>query len=662
VVLSFARWQRLFGGDTGVLGRTLVLDDVPHTIVGVMPSRFGWWTSDGVWLPLGRAPGDPMVFPIVRLAPGAGPAVAEQQWDAAVRQLAAANPAGYPRGDLAGTLTNYLDITVASGTMQRSLQLLFVAVLLLLLIACANVANLQLARVSARAREVAVRLALGAGRRQIVRQLLAESLVLALIGGLAGLGCAYGITQLIVALMPESFVPNEARIVIDMRALGFCLAVSLATGLLFGMAPALQASRTGLTQVLNEEGRGAAGISGSRLRHGLVIVEVAIAVVLLAATTLTVRSLHALSKQELGFDPDGVLTMQVPLAVTRYTTAEARNQFAHRLLEGVRRLPTVQAAALGNGGLPFGGPASRFTIPGQPAAEDRRLQVLLAGEDHLRVMGVPLRQGRMFDERDVRAAERVAVINEAAAALWPAGVSPLGQRIALDVLAPPATSAVLATGTASKEVTVIGIAADARNAGLEAQVRPSALVPFTLLAPPQRTLAIRASGPVAPLVTGIRALVREMDPVQPLSEALPVHDVLHREMAQPRFLVALFGLFGGLGLALAAIGLYGVLANVVVRRTREIGIRMALGARRGDVLRLIAAAGGRLVALGLLVGLTLAVLVSSLLVERLGLFGIRPDDPLTYVTIAATLSLVALVACLVPAWHAARLPPTDAMR
>src|SRR6266498_1778133 len=275
-VLSFRRWQRLFGGDTDVLGKTLRLDDQPHTIIGVMPPRFGWWTDDGVWLPMGVDSRDQSgVFPITRLKPGVSSSVAEQQLHTLQLELAKANPSGFPREEFTTQLTNYLDITAASGEMQRSLQLLFGAVGFLLLIACANVANLQLARATLRAREMAIRLSIGAGRGRLVRQLLTESVLVSLLGGLFGLLFAVWITNLLVALMPDSLVPNEARITINSHVLLFCVLVSMLTGILFGLAPAFQSSRPDLTSALKDaaSGSGTAAQSG-RIRGMLVVAEV----------------------------------------------------------------------------------------------------------------------------------------------------------------------------------------------------------------------------------------------------------------------------------------------------------------------------------------------------------------------------------------------------
>src|SRR6266498_5719424 len=326
-VLSFRRWQRLFGGDTDVLGKTLRLDDQPHTIIGVMPPRFGWWTDNGLWLPLGTVSRDPqVVFPITRLKPGVSPVAAEQQLHSLQLELAKTNPSGFPRDAFTTQLTNYLDITVASGTMQRSLQLLFGAVGFLLLIACANVANLQLAKATARTREMAIRLSMGARRGQIMRQLLTENVLVSLLGGLLGLLFAYWITQLMVALMPSFFVPNEARIEVNRYVLFFCVTVSALTGILFGLAPALQSSRPDLVAALKDDARSSGASAGGRTRAALVVIEVALSVVLLVGAGLTIRSFVALQQVDLGFRPERVMSVGLPLPPQRYATWEQRNR------------------------------------------------------------------------------------------------------------------------------------------------------------------------------------------------------------------------------------------------------------------------------------------------------------------------------------------------
>ncbi|MGH9767022.1 MAG: FtsX-like permease family protein [Blastocatellia bacterium] len=365
-----------------------------------MPPRFGWWTDSGVWLPLGADSRDTQaVFPITRLKPEVSPAAAEQRLHAIQMEFPKANPSGFPRDVFTSQLANYLDITVASGTMQRSLRLLFGAVGFLLLIACANVANLQLAKATARTREMAIRLSMGARRGQLVRQLLTENVLVSLLGGLLGLLFAYWITQLMVALMPTFFVPNEARIEVNRYVLLFCVAVSALTGILFGLAPALQSSRPDLVTALKDDARGSGASAGGRTRALLVVIEVALSVVLLVSAGLTIRSFAALQQVDLGFRPERVMAVALPLPPRRYATWEQRNRFAQELLERVKSLPGVQAATIGVGGLPFGGPQSTFALDSHATAETRRITMSAVSADYLSVLGIPLRQGRMLTER-----------------------------------------------------------------------------------------------------------------------------------------------------------------------------------------------------------------------------------------------------------------------
>src|SRR5215813_8983862 len=511
-VLSFRRWQRLFGGDPNAIGKTLRLNDQPHTIIGVMPPRFGWWTDNGLWLPMGTVSRDPqVVFPITRLKPGVSPAAAEQQLHSLQLELAKANPPGFPRDAFTTQLTNYLDITVASGTMQRSLQLLFGAVGFLLLIACANVANLQLAKATARTREMAIRLSMGARRGQIVRQLLTENVLVSLLGGLLGLLFAYWITQLMVALMPSFFVPNEARIEVNRYVLFFCVAVSALTGILFGLAPALQSSRPDLVAALKDDARSSSASAGGRTRALLVVVEVTLSVVLLVSAALTIRSFIALQQVDLGFRPERVTTVGLPLPPTRYQTWEQRNRFAQELLERVKKLPGVQAVTIGIGGLPFGGPQSTFALEGQDNAERRRVTIHAVSADYLSALSIPLRRGRMLTDREISAAESLAVINEAAVKLWPAGEDPIGRRIKLDELEKPGSPSVLTPANASPYVTVVGVVGNTRSDDLRNEASPAVLVPYTLLAPPQRILAVRVQGDSNALVNALRAQVRRSE-------------------------------------------------------------------------------------------------------------------------------------------------------
>ena len=662
-VLSFRRWQKLFGNDTNILDKSLRLDDQPHIIIGVMPPRFGWWTDDGVWLPMGIDSRDQRgVFPIVRLKAGVSSALAQQQLHALQLELAKMNPAGFPKDEFTTSLTNYLDITAASGEMQRSLRLLFGAVGFLLLIACANVANLQLARATVRAREMAIRLSIGAGRGRIVRQLLTESVLVSFLGGLFGLLFAFWITHLMVALMPSFYVPNEARIEINGYVLFFSLIISALIGILFGLAPALQSSRPNLVEALKDESRGSAASAGGKTRSLLVIAEVALSVVLLVSAGLTIRSFIALQQVDLGFRPERVMTVGLPLPPQHYATWDQRNRFAQELLERARNLPGVQAATIGNGGLPFGGPQSAFAIEGQTDAETRQIMLQLVSADYLRTVGVPLRQGRMLTEQEINGSQTVAVINEAAAKLWPAGENPVGRHLRLDLLDKPGSPAVLTPTNASAYVTIVGVCGNTRNDDVRNDPQPAVLLPYTLLAPPGRTLAVRTQGDPKSLMNALRTQVREMDQEQPVNGPTTFEEEVGFRTAQPRFIMALFSLFAALGLALAMAGIYSVLSYLVSRRTREIGVRMALGARRTDVLRLIFKTGGRLVGMGIVIGILAGFGAARLLRSQLDLFQVTTADPASFSGVIALLSAVALVACYLPARRATKVDPMEALR
>jgi putative ABC transport system permease protein len=657
VVLSYRLWIRLFDGRPSAIGRTLRLNNRPHTIIGVMPPRFGWYGNTGFWLPLSPTRTDlPGINPIMRLAPGVSKAVAEQQLGVLNTQLARERPATFPPQGFTTTLLNYLDITVASGEMQTSLRLLLGAVAFLLLIACANVANLQLARGSARAREIAVRVSIGAGRRRLLRQLLTESMVLSLAGGALGVLFAFVAIRSIVALMPEFYVPNEARVAINIPVLLFSLGVSLLTGIVFGLAPALQSSKQDVGSALKSGRSTGAEAHGGRLRNALVVIEVALAVVLLAGAGLTARTFFVLQSMDSGIKPDRVLVVAVPLPAAKYATLDQRNRFAQELLDRVGALPGVEAATFG---LPFGGPLTPFAIAGETTDPSKRIAINLAGSDHLRVFGIPLRSGRMFDTSEVRRGDRVAVINEAAAKLWPAGANPIGAHVRLVALERPPARTVADTSR-PPEVTIVGVIANTRNAGLRADPAPVVVMPYSIIAAVQRTLAVRATGDPNLLLNPIRALVRDMDSDQPLGRPFTLGEILGQDVIQPRFTMALFTAFGALGLALAAAGIYSVLSFHVTRRTHELGVRRALGAPRSHVLGLLLAMGGRLVLTGLVVGIPSSLAATTLL--RSQLYGVQPADPLAYVAVGIVLGFVALIACYIPARRAANVDPMVALR
>jgi putative ABC transport system permease protein len=657
VVLSYQLWLRLFEGDRSALGRTLRLNGRPHTVIGVMPPRFGWYGNTGFWLPLSPTRTDiPWTNPIVRLAPGISSAVAEEQLSALHTRLSQEKPSAFPSQGFRTTLRNYLDVTVASGEMQTSLRLLLGAVAFLLLIACANVANLQLARGTARAREMAVRVSIGAGRRRLLGQLLTESVLLSLAGGILGVLFAFVAIRSIVGLMPEFYVPNESRVAINMPVLVFSLGVSLLTGILFGLVPALEASKPDVTDALKAGRSTGAEAHGSHTRNLLVVIEVALSVVLLVSAGLTARTFLILQNTDVGIQADRVLIVGVPLPPAKYATLEQRNRFTGELLDRVSALPGVEAATIG---WPFGGGQSPFTIPGQTPDQSRRLALNLVGADHLRTFGIPLKRGRMFDASDVRRGERVAVINEAAVKLWPAGADPIGSRVRLALLERPPARA-LVDSTRSPEVTIVGIIGNTRNAGFRAEPTPAVAMPYSIVGQIQRTLAVRTAGDPNLALNPVRAEVRKMDADQPLGRPITVRELLGEEIEQPRFTMALFSAFAALGLALAAAGIYSVLSFHVTRRTHELGVRMALGAPRRHVLGLMLTMGGRLVLVGALIGVGASLASTRLL--RSQLFGVQPADPLSYAAVTVVLAVVTLVACYIPARRAAAVDPMVALR
>ncbi len=661
IVLTWQAWQRLFDGRPDALGKILTLGDEPCTVIGVMPARFGWWTSEGGWLPLPMTTRDDRnAAPIVRLKPGVSKEVALDQLKAFHQQLAQATPADFPKDGFTTILDNYLDISVASGQMQSSLRLLFGAVAFLLLIACANVANLQMARATARAHEIALRMSIGAGRGRLLRQLLTESLLLSVAGGVLGILFAIGITRVIVVLMPAFYVPNEARIEVNGYVLAFSVAVSVLTGILFGLMPAIRASRPDLVDALKDGGRvSGTGGAGGRTRNALVIVEIALSVILLIGASLTVRGFVKLQSLDLGFQADRVLMVGLQLPPKRYATYEQRINFTQNLISSLENIPGAQSVAIGNGGLPFGGLQSPFSIDGHDSAESRRITVGLISAGYSRTLGIPLRAGRELTPQEVAHGDHYALINETAAKLWPAGESPIGRRIKLDFLERTDLGA-LPPPNASASVTVIGIIGDTRNSGLRNPVSPAAYVPYTLFAPPDRLVAIRTQGEPMLLLNAVRQRVQSIDKDLPVIRPNTLDSVLGLQSVQPRFNMALFTFFGGLGLFLAAFGIYSVLSYTVARRTHEIGVRMALGAQKEHVLKLMLSMGGRLVAAGLVTGLIAGLAIARYLKSEI--FDVPETDPLAIAGVVSILAVAAFIACILPARRAASLDPLTALR
>jgi putative ABC transport system permease protein len=662
VVLTYGFWQRVLNGDVNALGKKIVVNDIPYTVIGVMPPRFGWWTNEAFWLPLPmNLADDTSVHVIMRLRPGITKQVAEQQLNELNVRLAAEHPQNFPKGHLRTILLNYMDITQASGQMSASLHLLLAAVGLLLLISCVNVANLQLARTTARAREIAMRLAIGAGRGRLVRQLLTESVILSVLGGALGVLFAVAATRLVVILIPPDYVPNEARITINGYVLLFSLAVSMLTGIVFGLAPALRSSRPDLVETLKDGGNGTTSSArGQATRNWLVVAEISLSVLLLAGASLATRSFVQVLRTDPGFQPERVLRMDLTLPPKQYKTLEQRNLFDQNLLESLTSLPGVQSAALGNGGMPYSGWRSSYSIEGQAAADGQKVGVSLISRTYPQTLGVPLKRGREFTAAEVEHGMHVALVNESAAKLWPEDKDPIGRHMQLDTLTQPTPPSVLNGAGNNPDVTIVGIIGDTKNNGLGDATLPAVYLPYTLFGPPDRQLAVRTIGEPMTALNAVREKARELDKDLALGRPVTLDEVLGDETQQPRFTMALLSGFAALGLSLAAIGIYSVISYNVTQRVHEIGVRMALGAERADIFKLILLMVAKVSALGLAIGLCGSILIERIV--RFEVFAKASFDVATLAIVVIVLAGVALLAAWLPASRAGNLDPVTALR
>ena len=666
VVLGFGLWNRRYGADRSLMGRTVLIDGESHQVLGVMPPDFVLPTDfrnpqpTELWVPQRLDPastdhGSHGLYAVGRLAPGATVHQAAAELHGIARAMT--NEGFYPAQMQFDTVVVSLTDEVV-GTVRRAVWLLFGAVAFLLLIACVNVANLLLARAEARQREIAVRSALGAGGARVVRQLLTESLVLAAVSGLAGLALAYGAVRFLAWWNPAS-IPRVAGVSLDGRVLLFTAVAALLTSVLFSLVPALRALRTDLTDSLKDGGSNAsAGSTRQRFRNALVVVEMALAVVLLVGAGLTLRSLWALQRVPLGFDPSGVLTMRLALPAASYGESDRVVSFYQRLIDRVRQLPGVRSAGAARS-LPLGSPIGDFGLqvegyqppPGTNAKGD--WQIVTDG--YLEAMGERVVRGRGFTPADRTDSMLVALINEEMVRRYWPGRDPIGGRFKIG------------GGRADRPwVTVVGIVADVRHNGITEAIKEKFYVPHTQwhrsVGNPIRamTLVVRSAGDPAAMAGPIREAVRALDASLPVTDVRTMSGVVGATLSAPRFTGVLLGAFAALALLLSAIGIYGVLSYLVSRRTREIGIRVAIGASRTDVLRMIMKSGLLLALAGIGLGLALAAWASGL--TRSLLYEVRPGDPVTFVVVAATLSLVALVASLVPAWRATRVDPVIALK
>jgi predicted permease len=657
-VISHRLWRTYLDSDPRAIGNAILLRGEPHTVVGVLPPDVRHPTPDtDVWVPqslvrpnqFSTGPptrSDRYLRAIGRLASGADVGRAQSELTSLSEELARTWPDSNEEWTGATVVPLHTSIV---GDVDRALVIVLAVVGFILLIGCANLANLLLARGSARKRELAVRAALGAGRRRIVRQLLTESLVLALIGGVLGLAAAYWSVQAIVGLSAD-ILPRAEDIRVDGTVIGFALLLSGATGVLFGLAPALRMAHIDPQRDLRA-GRGGVGSEGGRLRGMLVITEVALAVLLVIGAGLMGRSFLALRGVDAGFEPDRVLTVAMQLNLTGVAESEMMIFLVQRreeILQRVRELPGVRAAGMINVfPLDPGAFSLEYTragadaVPGQPGVHADTRYV---DPGYLEAMGIPLVAGEPLPTELTPGAPVPVLMSESAARrLWPDS-DPIGRLITVPW----------------GESVVIGVVGDVRQAGLGLAPPPAVYFPQLIAPRILATLVVRADGDPMALAGPIRGAIQDMDPNQPIRSVQTLRELMGESIAQERFFTVLFAVFGGLALVLAAIGIYGVLAYSVRQRTQEIGVRMALGARAGDVLGMIAASGMRLVGAGIVVGTVAAYLLSRVLSSQL--YGITATDPLSFAMAICFLGAVALLAIWLPAWRATRVPPMTALR
>ena len=650
VVLSHEFWTRRFGGDRALVGRTLTLNGEPFLVVGVMPPGFTYPADRTIdaWMPLayfgpdqiGRVRGAHFMGVIARLKPG----VTLPQLQAELSTIAARLSRDFPDNPGWDRVTVMPLRESILGEVRRPLIVLMVAVALLLLVACVNLASLLLARATGRRQELAVRAALGAGRGRIARQLLTESLTLALLGG--GLGIVLGIVAVrALAAAGASQLPRAGDIRVESTVLVFALTVSILAGLLFGIMPALRAS-SDLERSLRAGGRGSLGGSGQRLRSGLVVAEVALAVILIVGAGLATKSFARLSSVDPGFEPANalVVTLSVP---DRYETAEARGDYYYRVLNAIRAVPGVQAAgSIRDLPLRGNGEGNRITIPGMetPDGSGPIAQRHHVSTDYFKAMGIPIRAGRSFEMSDRADAPPVFVVNEEAARrFWP-GENAVGKVIRIG----------------ETDVRVIGVVGNVRQRGLAEPYDPSTYIHVLQNSRSRMSIVVRTSGEPLQYADAVRKAVWAQDPYQTITSLTTLESVLGSAVVRPRLLAWLLALFGVIGLTLGAVGIFGVLAYAVTQRRQEIGVRVALGAPPRSVLGLVVGQGMVLTGIGLLLG----VLAASMLTKSMQsvLYDIRPSDPMTFVQVALVLLVAALVASWLPARRALAIDPVSALR
>ena len=650
VVISHALWQRRFAGDPQVIGRPVTINDRVRTVIGVTAAEFrSVGARPDAWIPM---PLDPnwrgrYLTVMARLRPAVSVEQASSDMTAVAARLADELPQ-FNRGRMADVVPLHEQVT---GNVRPALLVLLGAVGLLLLIACANVANLLLGRAATRRTEIAVRLSLGATRGRVIRQVLTESVVLAVFAGALGVIVAVWGTEAVITFMPADLaLPRVDEVRLDGRVLAFTVAVCLLTGILFGTAPAVMGSAVDLAQDTREGMRGTTR-GGARLRSALVVAEVALAMVLLIGAGLIGRSLQQLLHVDTGVRTEQVLTMRLMLTAARYQQESELRGFMQRLLTRMQSLPGADAVGgemyLPLTGLKIGHSFTRDDRPQPPPGEEPNTDIRVVAGDYFRALGIPVLKGRALEARDSEHGPSVFVVNEALARRYFPDRDPVGQRISFEW-----------DGMVSGEI--VGVVGNVREMGPKDEPSPAIYRAYGQMPMPQMTLVMRSAGDPLALASAATTAIREIDPDQPVAEVRTMERVLANTVARPRLILYVLGGFAAVALLLAALGLYGIVSYSVTQRRRDIGVRVALGAQRADVLRPILREGMMLTGCGLALGLA-AAFASTRVMQSL-LFGVESTDPVTLLGVAAFLTATALAASYIPARRATRLDPVVALR
>jgi putative ABC transport system permease protein len=657
VILSHALWQRRFGGDPKILSQTITLNGKSYAVIGIMPEAFRFGGGENeieLWTPMAftaqeaQNHGGHYVSAIGQLKHGTTIDQARAEMSAIAARLATQYPVN-TGWDV--KLVPMLEFAVR--TIKPALIVLLVAVAFVLLIACANVANLLLARATGRQKEIATRTALGASRWRIVRQLLTESVILSLIGGVVGLLLAKWGMDLLLTLAPQD-LPRMSNVSLDGRVLAFTAGITLLTGVIFGVVPALQASKPNLNETMKDAGRGSTeGGRKQLIRNSLVVLEVASALVLLVGAGLMIKSFWRLQQVDPGFNPNNTLTTSVQLPKLKYPEETQQVAFFQQLIQKAAALPGVQSVGASQV-VPLTGNdyVLAFEIDGRaplPPGASQSTNYYSVTADYFKAMGIPLQRGRVFTERDTKDSPRVAVINETMAKKMFSNEDPIGKRITFDD-----------RDKNPEWFEIVGIVGDVKQYGLDQTTTMQTYEPFTQQTFNAMTLVVRTAGDPASLGAAIRSEVLSLDKEQPATNIKTLNQYLSTSLAQQRFSMVLLGVFAAVALVLAGVGIYGVLSYAVTQRTHEIGIRMALGAGRRDVLRLVVGHGMLLTVIGVVGGLLAAFGLTRLMASLL--FGVTATDAMTFASVASVLLAVALLACYIPARRATKVDPLVALR